>query len=217
MSAIVINEQVRIPPWVADFDSFRHWACSEEFPEQGRLSHLNGEIWVDPTMETLLHNLLRYALTKGVGSVVDDNDLGMFLLDRMLLTNLAALLTTEPDGMFISHASLKLGRVELRQGLQTLEVLGTPDAVMEIVSKTSVKKDSEVLRDLYWQAEIPEYWLIDSQQKEVELDILRFTSTKYVSTRKQGGWVKSQVLGKSFRLVSEPGENGITKYSLEYR
>ena len=217
MSTVVISEQVRIPPWVADFDSFRRWTCSDEFPEHGWFSHLNGELWVDLSMEKAEHNQIKAAVSRTVGTIVETEDAGIFFVDRMRLINLDVLLSTEPDGMFVSHVSLKSGRVELKQGDDALEVVGSPDAVMEIVSKTSVKKDTEVLRDLYWQAEIPEYWLIDSLQKEVELDILRLTPSKYVSTRKQGGWVKSQILGKSFRLVSERGDHGITKYTLEYR
>ncbi len=217
MSTIVISEQVRIPPWVADFDSFRRWTLSDDYPEHGWFSHLNGELWVDVSMEKAEHNQIKTEVSRSVSTVVKSEDKGLFFIDRMRLINLDVLLSTEPDGVFVSYDSLKSGRVELKEGDDSREVVGTPDAVMEIVSKTSVKKDTEVLRDLYWQAEIPECWLIDSLQKEPELDILRYTSSKYVSTRKQGGWVKSQVLVKSFRLASEPGEHGITKYTLEYR
>ena len=59
MSAIIIGEQVRIPAWVDNLDSFRRWANSDDFPEQGWFSHLKGELWVDLAMEKLIHNLLK--------------------------------------------------------------------------------------------------------------------------------------------------------------
>ena len=42
--------------------------------------------------------------------------IGLFLGDRMLLTNVEAALSTEPDGMFISNDALHDDRVHLEQG-----------------------------------------------------------------------------------------------------
>ena len=35
--------------------------------------------------------------------------------------------------------------------------------VLEVVSKTSVRKDTVVLPQLYWKSKIPEYWLVDGR------------------------------------------------------
>jgi Uma2 family endonuclease len=217
MSAIVIGEQVRIPAWVVDLESFRRWAGSDEFPEHGWYSHLNGELWVDLSMERLYHNLIKTAFSDGLSPLSKKLRLGLYLSDRMLLTNLEALLSTEPDGMFISNESLASGLVELKEGDETLEVLGTPDMVLEVVSKTSVRKDTVVLRDLYWQAGIAEYWLVDAREETIQFDILRRSSSKYVATKKQAGWLKSNVLGKAFKLVRSEGKHGVSEYRLEIR
>jgi hypothetical protein len=47
MSPIVIDNGVRIPAWVRDLNSFRGWACSENFPQHGWFSFLNRDVWVD--------------------------------------------------------------------------------------------------------------------------------------------------------------------------
>ncbi len=209
-----MSEQVRIPAWVKDLKSFRRWARSDDFPEQGWFSHLNGELWVDLSMERLIHNQIKTTYTIVVGGMVVAENVGRYLSDRMLLTNLDALLSTEPDGMYCSYESLEKGRVHFKEGDDTLEILGTPDMVLEIVSKTLVQKDTVILPDLYWQAEIPEYWLVDPRAEPVQFDILRYTSRKYVAARKQEGWVKSSVFGKAFRLSRR---RGVSEFSLEIR
>src|SRR5438067_1199266 len=107
MNSIVIGEQVRIPSWVSDFDSFRRWARSDEYPDFGCFSHLQGDLWVDLTMEKLWHNKIKTQYAAVLTLFVQMNGLGHFLGDRMLLSNLAASLSTEPDGLFNSKKSLK--------------------------------------------------------------------------------------------------------------
>jgi hypothetical protein len=50
MSTIIIGDQIRIPGWVVDLQSFRLWARSKEFPQHGWFSHIRGELWADASM-----------------------------------------------------------------------------------------------------------------------------------------------------------------------
>lgn len=217
MSRIVIEEQARIPAWVVDHDSFRRWIYSGEFPERGQFFHLGNELWVDLSMETLSHNKIKQVIAMVLGSLIVQGKLGRFLGDGMMLTNLDALLSGEPDGMFISTQSLRLGRVTLAEGDESLEVVGTPDMVLEVVSKTTVHKDTVSLLDLYFRAGIAEYWLVDSRPNHFRFDIYRPGRRKYVAMRKADGWIKSGVFGKSFKLVrTAAGDDGF-EYMLEVR
>jgi hypothetical protein len=47
MTAIILEDDVRIPESVVDLASFREWALSPKFPERGRFSYLDGELWID--------------------------------------------------------------------------------------------------------------------------------------------------------------------------
>jgi len=205
---------VRIPLWVHDHASFRRWATSDDFPERGQYAYLNGELWVDISMERFAHNQIKSAVSITLGHLVANGQMGHFLCDRMMLTNKSAGLSTEPDAMFFSHEAVKSGRVELRQGDESLEVLGTPDMVLEVVSPSSKQKDKVVLRELYWLAGIREYWLSETTGDEVSLDILRHSPKGYVSVRKQAGRVKSSVFGKSFRLMCQSGPSDLAVCSL---
>ena len=73
---------------------------------------------------------------------------------------------------------------------------------VEIESRGSRRDDRRIKPEVYAEAGIPEYWLVDVR-KAVRFDIFRHTSKGYVPVRKQQGWMKSQVFGKSFRLVQK--------------
>ncbi len=220
MTVLVAQEEdkaVQIPEWVRDLSSFRRWAKSDGFPQQGRYAFLNGQIWADPSMEREGHNQVKAEVNRVLGTAVKDLRLGRFYVDGMSLVNVDADLATEPDGMFLSYAALRGERVRLARRENSLEVVGSPDMVLEIVSPTSVQKDTVLLRDLYWRAGIPEYWLIDQRRKDLVFDILRRGPKGYFPARKAGGWVKSSVFGKSFRLSRENDAMELAIYSLHFR
>src|SRR5436305_12270315 len=123
MGAMDLEQSVRIPVWVKDLDSFRRWSRSDEFPEHGRLSHLAGELWVDLSMERAAHNRIKGVLSEEVGRLVRDQELGRSFHDGMRLVHVGAEISTEPDGMFVSHDALDTGRVVLEEGDEALEVV----------------------------------------------------------------------------------------------
>lgn len=220
MSTIILQETMRIPDSVVDLDSFREWATSDDFPERGHYSYLNGELWVDVMSEQLFtHNDVKMEFAEIIRRLFKSNRRGRFFGDGTLVSNVDAGLSTEPDGTVVLFDSLKHDRVRLIEGAVEgyNEIAGTPDIALEIVNKSSVQKDTVVLRDLYWQANIPEYWLVDVRGDRLEFDILKHGRQGYVATRKQSGWVKSAVLGRSFRLTSRPDPAGNPEFSLSVR
>jgi Uma2 family endonuclease len=219
MSTVVVLGKIRVPSWVVDLDSFCRWACSEEYPEEARCSFLNGEIWVDMSPERIYtHNQVKGEFTIVLGRLVKAKRLGRFVPDGMLLRNDQAGLSTEPDGTFISFKSFKSGRVRVVNGGPAADVLiGTPDMVLEVISDSSEDKDTEKLRQLYWEAGIPEYWLVDVREGQLHFDILRRGKKGYLETRPQSGWLKSKVFNKAFRLTVEPDELGEPEFTLSVR
>src|SRR5205823_976357 len=120
-----------MPVWVNDLVSFRRWACSEEFPEQGRISFLGNQLWVDLSMETRDHNRVKGHMVGSLEVIVSDEGLGEMACDRMRLTHPEAGLSSEPDGMFLSKQALLRQRVQYQKGGESLEVVGSPDMVLE--------------------------------------------------------------------------------------
>jgi Uma2 family endonuclease len=214
------GEFVHIPGWVEDLASFRRWFQSDEFPEIGRICYLNGEVWVDMSKEQIFsHNQVKNEYAFVLTGLAKASRRGRFFPDGVLLTHEEADLSSQPDGTFISYESLETGRVRLVEGVQEgyVEIDGTPDMVLEVVSTSSMEKDTITQLDLYWRAGIREYWLVDVRGERLEFDIWRHTPTGYVPIRKQRGWVKSTVFGKSFRLTRQNDERGDPEYTLAVR
>lgn len=218
MSTIVLDENVvHIPSGVDNLTSFRRWVRTDDFPQAGRIGFIHGEVWVDMSKEQFFsHNQVKNEFAYVLTNLVKQHKLGRYVADGMLLTNLEANLSTRPDGAFVSQEALRTGKVVLVEGEAEgfLELQGSPEMVLEVVSPSTVKKDTVWLREQYWQADILEYWLVDARGDGLSFDILRQNSKGYVATRKQGGWLRSEVFAHSFRLTRGTDELGHPTYDL---
>lgn len=219
ISVHVYSDSVRVPAWIHDLESFRRWMRSDEAPERTPVFFLAGEVWLDMSKEQFFsHNQLKKVFS-GVLWRLERQARGRYIPDGMLITNEAADLSGNPDGAFVSNASIRNGRVQLIEDQEDgfVELEGTPDMVLEIVSDSSVEKDTEVLRDLYWKAGIREYWLVDARGERLDFQILKQAAHGYSSVRKVAGWLKSSVFGKSFRLTRRTDELGHPDFRLHVR
>jgi Uma2 family endonuclease len=220
MSTVVIEEKVRVPGWIEDLGSFRQWAHSLESPERGNISYLKDEVWVDMSKEQLFsHNQVKGEISSVLTILVKKNRSGLFFPDGILLSDVATDFATGPDGIFVSKESLQADRVTLIEGAEGgyVELQGVPDMVLEVVSPSSVQKDTEILREVYWDLGIDEYWLVDARGEHLEFDILRRGAKGYAQVRKSGGWLRSSVFGLSFRLTRRTNEMGHPEFTLAVR
>jgi hypothetical protein len=215
----VVNDPSRItvPEWVVDLRSFRRWTGADKFPEEGRVCYLAGEVWVDMSKEQIFtHVAVKTEFTIVIGGLVKSGNLGLFLADGAYLSNVAADIGVRPDGVFVGSATLRSGRVRLVEGkdIGFVELEGSPDMVLEIVSQGSLRKDKVTLRKAYWEAGVQEYWLVDARTDPPVLDILHRTGTGYRATGRSDGWLRSAVFGQFFRLTQHTGALGHPEYTL---
>ena len=221
MCAVIIEaDNLCVPTWVTDLASFREWADSEDFPEYGRICYLEGEVWIDMSKEQLYtHNKLKTRYYIVLGTLVDAEKLGDFFSDGVSVVHPDADLSAVPEAVFLSNETLASGRVRLIEGARRglVEIEGSADMVLEVVSDSSVRKDTMRLRKLYWAAGVREYWLVDAREQPLSFEILRHTAKGFVSVRNQGGWLKSAVFGKSFRLTQQTDALGHPAFTLEVR
>ncbi|GHU69286.1 hypothetical protein FACS1894184_13050 [Clostridia bacterium] len=68
-----------------------------------------------------------------------------------------------PDVMLVCDRS----KIHLRR------VIGVPDLIVEVLSPSNHKHDTHTKRDIYQHAGVPEYWMVDTRNKYVEVLILR--------------------------------------------
>jgi Uma2 family endonuclease len=209
-----------VPDWVEDIHSFRKWAHSGDFPEQGRIWWLQGQVWVDMAMEQIFsHVQVKTEFTTVLGSLTKTEDLGLFLTDGVFLSNFDADIAGVPDSLFLSNRTISEGAVRFVEGSRGgfTELQGSPDMVLEIISRSSVNKDTNVLRQAYWSAGVSEYWLVDARKTPLVFDILRRTPRGFQAVRKHDGWLKSAVFGKSFKLTQRISVRKFAECTLEIR
>jgi len=219
VTIFIEGEKVSVPGWVTDLASFRRWAQSDDFPESGRICYLDGEVWIDMSKEQLFtHAGLKGEVASVLLTLVKREKLGRLFPDGVLLSSVEADISSQPDATFVSFAALE-DKVRLIEGKEEghVELEGAPEMVLEVVSTSSVHKDTVTLRQAYWEAGILEYWLVDGRKEPCSFDILRHTARGYVATRKTDGWIKSQVFGRAFRLVQERDPRGNPEFTLEMR
>ena len=204
LSGFVDSPLISIPLSAGTPAGFRDWAFSAAFPTGARGTLVNGSIFLDMTSEHLdTHNFVKLEVTSVLYMLVKASNLGLLASDGALITNEKVGLSSEPDACFASHASLRSGKVRRvrskSQGKgQSWE--GVPNWVLEVVSDSSVQKDTVLLPAAYHRAGILEYWLIDARKKELDFTIFVWQKAGYVAQPRKGGWITSPVFGCRFSL-----------------
>ncbi|MCI0463439.1 MAG: Uma2 family endonuclease [Gemmataceae bacterium] len=210
---------LRIPTSACSLAGFREWVKSDEFPDEVRATFVAGEIYLDMSKEELeTHNKVKGEVGRVILNLNRDLDLGEYYGDGVLVSNEEAEVSNNPDGTFFTWKALDAGRVRLvprttAEG-QYLEIEGSPDWVMEIISDSSIKKDSQKLREAYHRAGIAEYWLIDARGEEIEFQILHWRKKGYIAAPNKEGWQRSRVFGRGFRLERSRDKRGFYRYTL---
>jgi Uma2 family endonuclease len=214
--------ELTIPVSACTHEGFRRWALSDEYPARGKLSYIGGVVFLNMSPESFEEQgAIKAEVSRVLLQMVRERGTGHFRIDRTLISNKDAHLSSEPDAIFVSRASLSSGRVKLVPGIgrprTSKELVGSVDWVMEIVSPGSRNKDCEVLRDAYFKAGISEYWLIDplvEDDEQVRFHILTPGPVGYIEAEAQDGWLASSTFGCSFRLTREKDEDGFWQYTL---
>lgn len=212
-----------IPTSALTLEGFRAWVKSPEFPDLGlKASFLGGEVLIDTAPELFdTHNAIKTELYSVLGNLVRTLNVGRFVPDNMLFTNEPAGISTEPDALFFTWEAWESGRVRMEPspaGKPNYEVVGQPDWVAEVVSDSSARKDLRDLRAKYHLAGIPEYWVIDARGADLVFEVLAHAANGYEPREPaEGGWLRSAVFGREFRLTRARDRIGLWEYTLHVR
>ena len=217
---MIIENRVSVPAAALDHAGYRAWVTSQDYPDGVHTTYVRGEVLVAMTPESLeAHNKVKAALTAAFVSFVREHDLGEVYPDGALVTHEEAGVSAEPDLSFVSWASFDEGRVRLRQRAQDpadyIEIVGSPDLVVEIVSDSSVTKDTKLLRDAYARAGVREYWLIDARGADIRFEILTHAGDAFRSPGDPFAPQESRVLGGRWTLTRARNRAGRFTYALD--
>lgn len=211
------SETVVIPPEIGTLSGFRAWARSDPALEHATVWFICGNVWVDyRPMQLFAEASVRVAIISELHALVRRSG-GKVFGRGVFWTHPQTETAGNPDGLFISHESFAAKRIRFLPDppRDCDEIEGVPDIVLEI-AKTG--EEAPPLREAYFEAGIQEYWLVDARGSEVEFTIYKHSGKKYTATRAQaGGWQKSGVFGKSFRITRVTDATGNPEFTLEVR
>ncbi|MHB8973865.1 MAG: Uma2 family endonuclease [Pirellulaceae bacterium] len=206
-TSINFQEQIEIP-FFHSLAEFRRWTASADFPDKVRIDYIAGRVEVDMSPEDLFtHGNLKTKLIVVLGTLLEETDLGNIFSDCTRVTCPDADLSAEPDIVVVFHESLQSNRVRLVANAsgerdRYVELQGAPELVVEIVSESSVTKDTQRLPDAYWRAGISEFWLADARGGELLFHIHRRGPTGYEPVPLDSeGFQYSDTFHTSFRLA----------------
>jgi len=220
-TTLVLEGQIEIPLDLRSLADFRRWATSDEFPERGRIDYVAGRIEVDMSPEELFcHGTLKGEIHATLHQLVKQGDLGYLFVDRTRISSIPGDVSAEPDVVFVSHEALTSGRVRLvpKAGGERdryIEVEGGPDLIVEIVSDSSVKKDTGLLPEAYFKAGVGEYWLADARREPLVFRIHQRGQSGFEPVAADAeGFQQSTVLARRFRLQRRRDAHGMPAFDL---
>lgn len=219
--AISYPEPIEIPSGLGSLADFRAWALSDGFPERGRIEFIAGRIEVDlEPEEPICHSALKVEIIGVLAGRVRSGELGWVFAPRTRVSVPVADLSAEPDVVFLSNQTRSSGTARLvpksggGQG-RYVEIEGPPDLVVEIVSDSSVVKDTRRLFEAYAAAGIREYWIADARGEQVRLAIHQLAQSRYQAARADTeGYQRSTVLSRAYRLDAIRDEQGDWEFDL---
>ena len=186
---------------------FREWAHSDDFPECGRIDFLAGCIEVDMSPEDFFaHGTPKSQIARVLGNWIEEHDLGHIVIDSTRISSPLAELSAEPDIVFLSYETLEQDQARLvsKSGGEEdrfVEVEGAVDLVIEIVSDSSVAKDTRRLPRAYFEAGVKEFWLVDARGDELQFQIHHRGETEFQAVDPdEEGFQLSAVLQHRCRL-----------------
>ena len=200
---------VRLPPAPATLDEFHRWLEADGCPPDYRVTYFRGRLLFEPTVDDLyLHNRVKTFIAVALGPLELEEGLGFLFTDPARFRNAAAGVGSEPDAMFVLTGSVEDGRVAFEEEIhertgKRVIVSGSPDLVVEVVSDSSVTKDTVDLRAGYLAAGVREYWLIDARRDPFTFDLLCAADGAdgwAEAAADADGFRRSPVLGRRVRL-----------------
>jgi Uma2 family endonuclease len=211
------NLLLRIPATAHTLPGFRAWVLSDAFPEKQPVMFFNGEVYLDMGKEDIFtHSAVKTAVAGTLFKLNEKVDFGDFFINGVLVTNVEANVSNNPDMAAVFWESLDSGRtryVRNKKG-RSIEIEGSLDWVLEIVSDSSVTKDTRDLRQAYHLAGIREYWLIDARGDDLKFHILHWRKTGYAAAPHKAGWQHSRVFARGFRFSRMRQRRGDLRYEL---
>jgi len=137
-----------------------------EFPDDDLFIYelINGQL-VKKSAPKPLHQLLSQRIEFALAIYLKENPAGQYF-HAPVDVFLDEFNTVQPDICFLSTERGFL--IDLNEG-----IMGTPDLIVEILSPGSLRYDRGVKKELYEQFAVKEYWIVDPNNRALEIYVMR--------------------------------------------
>lgn len=221
MRGTLTIDELTIPTEIDQLEVFRAWV-SELGEDAPRVHFSRGKVWIQVSPQDYFSHLrLVGAINARLELLAKELDLGEYWPDGGWLTNNQAGLSIEPDGFLVLWRTTESGAAQFveRPGKGPIELVGRGDMVLEVVSDSSVEKDTVQLVAGYAAAGFAEYWLVDGRKDPLSfrLLVLQPDGTYADVEPDREGFLASPVWGRRFRLEVSSNRAGRPSYQLVVR
>jgi len=170
---------VRVIPLKLTYRDYLTW------PDDGRRYELyEGEVYMVPS-PSVRHQRISRKLEALLGQFLPENGRGE-VFHAPLDVVFSESTVVQPDILFISH--------QRRHIIGEQNISGAPDLVVEIISPSTEERDREIKLQLYCRYGVRECWLIDPEERTVEVLALSPEGYQVLGQYSGDEVVNSQVL-----------------------
>jgi len=178
---------VRVVPVKLTYRDYVTW------PDDGRRYELyEGEVYMVPS-PSVKHQRISGNLQVLLRQFLLENGLGE-VFDAPLDVVFSESTVVQPDILFINH--------QRRGIIGEQNISGAPDLVVEILSPATEERDRGIKLQLYCRYGVREYWLVDPEERTVEVLALSPEGYQVLGQYSEDGVVSSQVL-VGFQFLAE--------------
>jgi len=218
MERTLTVDALEIPFDVDTLEGFRAWVrtLDEDAP---RVHYYRGRVHLEMAPQSWRRHLpVASDINTALGGLARELDLGRYFEQGGWITNEEAELSTEPDGALVLWETFRSGEAEIAGGETELELRGRVDVALEVVSKTSRRKDTQELVEGYAAAGVPEYWIVELTGETLSFRLLVLEGGVYRERRPDAqGWRESPVWGGRFRLSLSTDPAGLPRVDVEFQ
>ena len=172
------------------------YADCARLPDDGmRYEVIRGELFMSPDPRPL-HQVVITLISYFLVGFLRVNRLGKTFvspIDVVLPQQLGD--PVQPDIVFIANERLSI--------VGKLNIQGAPDLVMEVLSPSNPEYDRTLKYEIYAEAGVPEYWIVDPHERTIEVFALRDGGYEQLGRYGEGETARSELLDGFTAAIDE--------------
>ena len=172
------------------------YADYARLPDDGmRYEVIRGELFMSPAPRPL-HQVVITLISYFLVEFLRVNRLGKSFvspIDVVLPQQLGD--PVQPDIVFIANERLSI--------VGELNIQGAPDLVMEVLSPSNPEYDRTLKYEIYAEAGVPEYWIVDPHERTIEVFALRDGGYEQLGRYGEGETARSELLDGFTAAIDE--------------